>query len=474
MRKMIVLFLFTMLFSACASAPRKRTFEPAIQIPESWSSSTGAGGLDSLWWTNFKDDGLNAVIDEALHHNFTLRIAEAGLSAAQAQAKIAGSSMLPQVGAGFNGSRRKQNFIGLPIPSAGGGILTNTSTSYGVSMDLSWELDLWGRIRAGTSAAHAEIQATEADLRGAKLSLIGQVCKAWFATVEANHQLALAKATFENLRNATAQIEARYQRGIRRSLELRLSRSNLASAEAILQVRKGQQNRTLRQLEILLGRYPAAKLEVTPDLPFLQREIPAGLPATLIARRPDLVAAERRLAGSHAKIWQAKAAMLPKFAITTSGGTSTKELGDLLNGDFSVWSILGNVLQPLFQGGRLRAGVKLAKSQKEIALALYGQTTLQAFAEVEFSLVNEKLLAAREKALTTASTEAAAAQTLAEQQYSRGVVNFITLLEAQRRAYTSRSQLLSVQRERLDARIDLHLALGGGFEMKNEKTDEGK
>lgn len=176
-----------------------------------------------------------------------------------------------------------------------------------------------------------------------------------------------------------------------------------------------------------------------------------------------MVAAERRLVASDARIRQAKAALYPRISLTGSAGTSSNEFGDILDGDFSVWSIVGNLLQPLFQGGRLRAGVDLAKSQADMALAQYGQTVLSAYRDVESSLANERFLRQRQEALETATEQAVAARQLAEDQYANGIIDLITMLDARRSAFASESQLLTVRRERLDARIDLYLALGGGF-----------
>jgi outer membrane protein TolC len=192
------------------------------------------------------------------------------------------------------------------------------------------------------------------------------------------------------------------------------------------------------------------------------------LPADLVSRRPDLAAAERRVAAAYAGVSSAKRALLPRISLTGSGGTSSNELGDLLNGDFSVWSIAGSLLQPIFQGGRLRANLDLAKTQGEIALTQYQQAALNAFAEVENTLANEQYLNESQIALEEATSQALAARDLAEAQYNRGLINFVTMLETQRSAYDNERQLLTVRRQRLDARIDLYLSLGGGFTLNRQ------
>lgn len=457
----LALLLFT---AACASAPKFKPPDLDLAVPERWSAGESGGApVDSLWWQRFNDPVLDRLVSEALENNLNLKAAAARVQAAAAQATIAGAPLYPQAGGRFTGARRKQNFIGFPIPGAGDGVPSSTTSTYGVSLDVSWELDLWGQLSAGRAAALADFQAAQAEHSGARLSLAAQTAKAWFAAVEAGRQVELARATAENFRTSSDLVRARYERGLRPSLDLRLSLSSLAGARAVLQQRRAVYDRSLRQLEILMGRYPSAALQPGQDLPPSPEAIPPGLPADLVSRRPDLVVAERRLAASYARYKQARRALYPKISLTGSAGTSSNELGSLLSGDFSVWNLVGNLVQPLFQGGRIRGGIRLAASQSESALALYVQDVLNAFAEVESALAAESFLAARQEALEAATEQALAARRLAEDRYSKGLSDLITLLDAQRRAYESESQLLAVRRQRLENRIDLHLALGDGF-----------
>jgi len=191
--------------------------------------------------------------------------------------------------------------------------------------------------------------------------------------------------------------------------------------------------------------------------------VPAGLPSELVARRPDLAAAERRLAASIERVGEARRALYPRLSLTASDGRSSDALDNLLDGDYSVWSLVANLSAPLFQGGRLRAGVDLAESGREAALAQYAGQVLAAYGEVERALVAERLLAAQEAALAETAREAAAALALARARYNSGLTDLITLLDTQRREFVANSQLLSARRQRLEARIDLHVALGGDF-----------
>lgn len=386
------------------------------------------------------------------------------MAAATAQARIAGAPVWPQVQATGTTSRRRQSFIGFPIPGGGRDVLTSTTTNNGVSLNLSWEVDLWGRLRAGKKAVLADAMAASADLRGARLSLAAQTARGYFAVIEARTQAELARESLDNQRLAYTRIRERYERGLRPSLDLRLGRSSTATAEAAMHQRDQMLDFARRQLESLLGRYPAAALRAGAELPQLGATVPVGLPSELIRRRPDLVAAERRLAAADARLVQAKRALYPSISLTASGGRSSEELADLLKGDFSVWNLAANLTQPLFRGGRLRGGVELAESTVDGAVAQFAQQVLRALAEVEGALAAEGYLASQEAALAVSASEALAARRLAEDRYRRGLSDLITMLESQRRAFDAQSRLIAIRRQRLDNRLDLHLALGGGFE----------
>ena len=457
---------------ACASVEDGASPVLSFPPPDQWTADASAEPVADRWWRDMGAARLDSLVALALAHNYDLKAAGARLAQAQAQARVAGAPLWPQLNANANGARRKQNFVGLPIPGRDPDqVLSSTSTSFGVDLTASWEADLWGRLRAGAQAALADAAAAAADFRAARLSLAAQTARAYFAAVEAGRQVELAQATVENYRLSTDQIADRYRRGLRSSLDVRLGRSSLATAEATLAQRRGQRDAALRQLELILGRYPGAQVEVGGELPAVRGPIPAGLPAQLVGRRPDLVAAERRLAAADRRLAQARRALLPRISLTASTGRSSSALSNLLDGDFSIWSLVGNLTQPLLQGGRLRAGVDQAAAGAEQALFAYAQSALKAYSEVEAALNAEGLLADQERALATAAEEALAARALAEDRYVRGLADLIALLESQRRAFDAQSRLLAIRRQRLDTRIDLHLALGGGFTLASQSAE---
>jgi NodT family efflux transporter outer membrane factor (OMF) lipoprotein len=441
-----------------------------LKIPSEWSVPAKAA-TDSTaaeqWWRSFGDSTLGRVVDEALRNNYNIKAAAARVRAAAALARISGADMLPNASLSLQASRRRQNLIGIPIPFKGD-IITTWSNSMGVSLDLSWEIDLWGRIRSGKSAALADLEAGWADLEATRLSIAGQTMKACFALIEAGMQLDLAEETVENYRLSAEQVQSRYRRGLRTALDLHLALANLASAQSLLEARKIQLDQAKRQLEILLGRYPGARITAGKRLPSIDRPVPAGLPSELLIRRPDLIAAERRYAAARRRVSAARRAFFPQVRLTSSGGTLSNQLKDLANGDLSVWNVAAGVFQPVFQGGRLMGNLSQSKALADQALAGYAQTLLNAFGEVESALYAEHTLAAREAAAKKAAEESEAAKNLAEEQYRQGLVDYITVLEAQRRALSAESDFISIRRARLDARVNLHLALGGGFQLEKK------
>ena len=438
--------------------------------PPSWMAvveKARAGTVSTTWWQELGDPTLDALVEEAFAHNHDLEAAAARVAAAEAEARIAGADLYPSLGASASASRERNVYTGLPIPSEQGGAtdepLSSTSNRFGVSLDISWEIDLWGRLRSSAAAATAELAAARIEYAGTRLSLAAQTAKVYFALVEAREQLALAEETVTSYRVTAEQVQARYERGTRSPLDLRLALTQVAAAEARVTARRSAFERTKRQLEVLLGRYPGAELAAAGSLDHQAPAVPAGLPAELLGRRPDLAAAERRLYAADKRVRAARAALLPRVGLTGSAGQVSEEIADLLDGSFGVWSLAANLTQPIFEGGRLRAGVDLAAARAAGVQAEYAALALRAFAEVETALADEDLLVRLVVALAEAAEQSTAAESLADQRYLGGLESYVTVLAAKRSSLDARSALIDAKRQRLETRIDLYLALGGGF-----------
>ncbi len=462
------------LLTVCActvSSPERIEVRLRDAIPENFVAGTSATGTSAVdWWTSFGDPRLDEIVAEALAHNHDLRAAVARIDTAVVQARLAGADLVPSVSLSASGQRQRQNFIGLPIP---GGTLSRTFNSFGVSLGLSWELDLWGRIRAGKRAAIADVEASREDARASWLSIAGQTSKAWFATLAARAQVELASRTVKSYASSLAVARRRFEAGTRPAVDLRLAENTLASGRANLATRREQLASAHRQLEVLLGRYPAGSLPANAELPAVPPPIPAGQPLDLLRRRPDVRAAERRLAALTTRIEEARAALWPRITLTSNVGTASREFQDLLNRDFFAWNLLGGIVAPLVDGARLRNNVALARARAREATEAYASVSLRAFREVETGLATEALLRRQEEQLAQAEAAATNAEQLAKQRYERGVGSYLDVLESQRRSLAAASQRLTARRRRLEHRIDLHLALGGGFAASQSDQPAG-
>lgn len=437
-----------------------------IAIPETWASVEGTSereiaGLDN-WISDFGSAELESLVAEALQNNRNLRVAAARVEESRAIARLQTGAMFPTLSVGGSAARSRVN-----VPDSGG---KNKSlgNAFSTDLSLSWELDLWGKLNNVRRASVLDYEAQRSSLRYAQLSLTGGVAQAWFALVEAESQHKLATETEDSFARASRMVRSRYELGLRRGLDVRLASSNAASAKALSAARAEQVRRASTALEILLGRYPEGSLSGDGELPVLSPRMTDALPTELLARRPDLAAAEAQAVAAELRHSAALRDLLPSLRISASGGYQDGELKDLENPSNLIWSLAGGVIQPLFQGGALRAQAAAADARGDQALARYAQSLLTAFQEVETTLYAEETLAVRVASMGEAAHEAVEAEKLASDLYSRGLTGIFELLEAQRRSLNARSSYLDVKRQQLSNRVTLYLALGGGIPIVEE------
>ena len=447
-------------FAGCASPPADQSALSDVPAPAVFTARAETSEFRQSGWLNdFKDTQLNLLVAEALANNHDLRAAAARLASAQASRRITDSLRYPTVNATAGASRRN-----LHVEQPDGDLDERKLDSFDLGLNLIWELDLWGKLKNRTQAAMADFEAETALYRSAELSLAANTVKSWYRTVEAELLVALAEDTLRVFEANLAVVEGSFKRGLPdRALDVRLTRANVEAARGTVELRRRVRDAEGRALETLLGRYPADEILITTNLPVLTLDVPPGLPSELLRRRPDIVAAERRLAASLERVKVAKKDLLPTISLTAGAGTSSSDLRDLLDVERILWNVAGNLTQPVFQGGRLVAGIDLEDASSRERLALFSATILNAFLEVETFLAAESFLRGEELALRQAAAESIAAEDLAWQQYQRGLVDIITVLESQRRSFNARSSLINVVNARLQNRINLYLALGGDF-----------
>jgi multidrug efflux system outer membrane protein len=451
-----LIIALSLTLTACgATVPSDPEVDSPVTVPDAWNS--GDDGAVMPWSRDIQDPKLHALINTALQRNFDLQAVVARVDAARARSRIAGADQLPQIDVAYRGSRTKRDVSGAESPVA------NPFTTQSLSLELAWELDVWGRLRASTRAAIANYQATEKDLAAARLLLSANIARSWFNAVEAHQQTQLAEITQQSFRSSLSIIEQRFQSGIGTALDVRLARGNVATADANLFLTRRERDVAIRILRVLTGSYPDTDLELADHLPRFSNRVPAGLPSALLLRRPDLHAERWRVLAASERVQSSQKQLLPRFVLTGSAGTASGSLRNLMDFDGLIWNLVGGITQPIFQGGRIRADIDLSQASERELLALYAQTVLDAFNEVESSLAAEQYLSAQERALDTSVKEQKAALLLAQQQYENGLVGIITLLETQRRAFNAESAWLSTLNQKLQNRINLHLALGGDF-----------
>lgn len=449
-----------LLLAACATTtPPPATEEAADLAAPSWSTSPLDSTADAPapWIASFGDPALEAIVAEAMQENFNLASASQRVRAAAALARISRSFRLPSIGANLRSSSQKT----LLNPAAPSFLESDT---HSLALAAQWEIDLWNRLGQSSRSSAALLEAAQYDFDALRLSLAGQIAKSWFTTSEASQQLQLAEASAQSFDAKLASLEKRYRRGLAEAFDLRLLRAQAASTRAAALSRRSQLDASLRQLETLLGRYPSASLAPASQLPSLPPLPPVGLPASLLERRPDLQAQERRLASAFALDLAARRNWLPSIALSASDGTASDTFADLLDTDFNVWSIAASLSQPIFQGGRLKAERQQADANRLSSLAQYKELALQAFREAESALRAETDLANLETQTALAASESQLAETQAWQLYERGLIDITSALDSERRSFDAQSQLLSIRNRRLQNRIDLHSALGGSFQ----------
>jgi NodT family efflux transporter outer membrane factor (OMF) lipoprotein len=422
---------------------------PNFQAQESWSSgTTGTGAVADHWLTTFRDPQLDALVAEALAYNADLRVAAARIEQAAAYVRLSGATLYPQVNLRATGS-----------------LGADSSGVQGVGLFINWEFDLWGRIRAGQAAAQDQDGSTWLDAEFARQSIAALVAKGWFLATEARLQKTIAEDMAAVAQRQLDLAQDRLRVGVGTDYDVTLARASLAGyRDSVASVDLAYQQ-ALRSLEALTGRYPAAALKVPAQLAAIPGPVPVGMPSELLERRPDVVAAERRVAAALYRVEEAKAAKLPRISLTAGLNSISSAVFVLKERDNPAWSLGAGLVAPLFLGGQLQAQEDLRTAEQKQAVAEYGRIGPRAFGEVENALSAEFNLDAREAILKQAVADNARALELANIRYRAGSGDLRAVQQQLLALAASRTALLRVQSERLVQRVNLHLALGGSFDL---------
>lgn len=442
----------------CASPTTMETASraAAASLPETPASfgfdqSGNSGVVETGWIERLGDPALSALVGEAQTNNRDLQAAAANVDRAWALAGQAGAGLSPQLSLGALLSRRGSG--------DGGGI-----EAAGLSQRAGWELDIWGRLRATAQAGVLSAQAAEADYTFSRYSIAAAVAQAYFLAIDARRQVDIVSSVVDSIAEIVRITEVRFEFGLVTSQEVLLANSDLAAAGANLVAARGAQRDALRALEALIGRYPAADIDVSPNLPEVPRPPPPGIPSELLERRPDVIAAERRVAAAFNNLDAAKAARLPSLTLTGELGNASAQLLDLLDPSNLSWLSAVNLAGPLIDGGLTRARIDQAGAEQRGAIAQYGQTALDAFREVEAGLDRFGVLEEQTRSTAVAAETASDALRVSRLRYEEGETDLLEVLSIQQRVFSAEADLSSLQRARLDSWIRVNLALGGDWE----------
>lgn len=456
----IPLALAMLLLAGCASGPDYKA--PQLETPANWhqaADSSPSGDLDH-WWKRFNDATLEQLIDTALANNQDLKIALTRVDVARAQQRSARADYLPTVMGNAGASRNKSSEYAEPA------MPTLTTSSFRLNIDLSYEIDLWGRLRRADEAASARLLGSQANRDSIRQTLIAEVARAYFDLRTLDAQLDISRQSLQAREEEYKLQKRRFEGGINSELELNQAEIELNTAR--VSIPELQQAIALQEnaLSTLLGKAPGPvtrgrSLAQLGQLPL----IPAGLPSDLLQRRPDLRAAEQELVAANADIGQAKAAYYPRLSLTGLFGLESAELSNLFKAGANTWNAGANLATPLVTGGKAKAVEAIAEANREAALASYRKAVVNALREVEDALVvqhsSREILAARQ------AQQASMEKTLklAQLRYKNGYSGYLDVLTTQRQLYQTQLGLLESQRAQASAAINLYKALGGGWKV---------
>ncbi len=446
---------------AACSTEQLQTVSPKSAVPATWQHQHGVivqqtAGPQSVevekpFSAQTGNVGLDNFIQEALQHNTSIKIAYAAAHAARAAANAAGVDDLPSIDLNVNGSRFQTQ------TSAG----RLTDKKFGLGVGLNWDIDAWGKLAHQEKAALLDYQLTQVKFEQTQLETVVSLLKQWFQLSEAELQIDLINKRVNNLAQSLVIIEEGYRSGINKSLDVYLAKATLATERAKLLAEQQRQTDLSQSLEILLGRLPSGQLKSDALLPLLANNIIIGMPSDLLQQRPDIQAAYLGLLAANERLAFAHKSKYPSFILATSLGTSSADLKNIVHRDYFVWSLLASMSQSLFDFGKLDELEKQKFSQAEAAEAGYRGVLLQAFLEVEQALSRLEKLSQRYELVNQSVADYQAADTLAFDQYQAGLVDYVTVLESQRRLFDAQSNELQLRNEMLQNRVDLNLALGG-------------
>jgi len=440
--------------------------EPPAQYRDVKAAVTPESVGDLPWWQLFQDPQLQTLIREGLASNLDLRLAAARVVEARALAGVAKSYLYPEVGVGFGTQQNQISRVGDPKASETA-VPDRTYSNWSLNGTLSWEIDLFGRIRRGREAAVAQYLASEEGKKAVMVTLVADIASTYHYLRELDADLEIARRTVKINDETVAYYELRLKGGVSNRLEVDQAKANRAITAAAIPNIERQVAIAENALSVLLGKAPGpvarfkaiGEAEVPPV-------VPSGLPAQLLERRPDVRQAEQALVAANANVGVAKALFYPTISLTAGAGAVSSSLSDFLTPESMIWSFGAGLLQPIFNGGRIKNNYEAAKARYDQALAQYQRAALNAYREVADSLVTVQKLAEQRKELQAGVDALRDATGLARARYDNGLSSYLEVLVADQALFNQELQLAAVRGSQLRAVIQLYRALGGGWQLE--------
>jgi len=467
MRNLVTAVIIAGLLTGSA-AGQKKYQRPASNTPDSFRGTEATAPDqnsigDLKWFEVFKDEELQKLVRTAMIQNYDLRAAVARINAERANLGLARSNQFPQfeLNADLTTSRQSRN-VQAGVPGAG------RSRTFGEVLLglLNFEIDIWGRLRRETEAARAELRASEEDRKAVMTTVVSDVATGYFSLLELDSELDIAKRTLSTREDSLRLIRLRQQGGVATMLDVRQAEELVYQASQTIPDAERLIEQTENQISLLTGSNPGPirrgkTLTEQQELP----AVPAGLPSSLLERRPDIRAAEENLVAQHALVYAAKAAYFPRISLTGLLGFQSNQLSNLFTGPSGAWSFVPQITQPIFTAGRLKSNVKFARAQQEFAVVQYQQTIQTAFREVSDALVQyRKVREIRTQQELLVATLRDRSR-LAYLRYQGGVDTLLNALDADRDLFNAELSLTQTKRNELLSLVQLYKALGGGWQQ---------
>lgn len=456
--------LLAALSSGCMVGPDYR--KPAVPTPSVYRGTSAEQAItpdvasfgDEKWWEVFRDDALRDLIRSALQQNYDVRIAAARILESRAQLGMARADQLPEVNAAAS-------VVNERLPQGAGRPAIETSPAQ-VSVALAWELDFWGKFRRATESARASLLSEEWAQRQIISSLVSDVATAYFQLRELDLELEISRQTLASRRDSLRLTQLLADRGATSLLDVRQAEQLVFGAGAAIATLELQIEQEENFISILVGRNPEGvvrgrRLLDQPRPP----EVPAGLPSSLLERRPDILQAEQQLVAANAEIGVAKADYFPHISLTAAGGYQSSALSRLFAGPAGLWTFGASALQPVFEGGRIRNSVRFAEARTQEVTWIYQRTVQQAFREVSDALVayrKTQEVRVQQQLLTSAAEDATKLSNL---RYRGGAASYLEVLDSETRFFAAQLALAQAELRELQSFVQIYRSLGGGWQQ---------